>query len=1324
MVLIVSDDNTDEWAAVWDGSNWGHTVVLDTVTTGNRTEIAVAFESQSGHAMVIYDGINNYNDLNYQTWNGTVWSGPQVLTLPYNGLAETDARFTTIAADPTSDRIAIGVVTTGTENQVVFAIWDGAAWGNKLMATNSLYTGTSPVAAVGFESQSGELLVTYGELATTPRYQTWSSGSGWSGELNMPDIGAYATVMMLASDPLTDAQMLAVQDTDSDLHYILWDGDVWGADNELSTNTGETNLLRPFTFVFDAAPPPANQAPILDNSPILNLDPVSEDPGAPVGAVGTLVSSLVDLAGGGGLDNVTDADPGALTGIAVTQAATGLGTWYYSIDDGNNWYLLTGASNSNALLLTPASRLYFEPNPDFNGLAINALQFRAWDQTSGTNGSFADTTVHGGSSAYSSVVEFVSAPVTAANDAPVLDNSGTMTLTTINEDQTSNGGNTVASIIASAGGNRITDVDSGAVEGIAITSLVSGNGTWEYSTNGGGSWTAIGAVSDLSALLLRDTDLVRFVPDANNGTTASFDFRAWDQTSGAVGTKVDVSTSGGITAFSSVTETAGITVTSVNDAPVLDPNGTTSLTTITEDETNNGGDTIAAIIASAGGDRITDVDSGALEGIAIYNLVSSNGTWQYNTGSGWTDVGAVSVSSSLLLRATDSLRFVPDGQNSDTAFVTYAAWDQTTGTAGTKVDTSVYGGTTAFSDQVETSAISVTAVNDAPVLADTALGLTIAENSGAPSGAVGALISAFTGGITDVDNGAVKGIAIVASDETNGTWYYSTNSGTNWTAVGVVNTGSSLLLGDNGNTRLYFAPNTSYNGTSASALTIRAWDQTGGGTAGTRVSTASTGGTTPFSSATDVVDVTVTPVNDAPTLDNSGTMTLTTITEDQTTSSGNTVASIIASAGGDRITDVDSGAVEGIAITTLVSGTGTWQYSTNGGGSWTAIGVVSNSSALLLRDTDLVRFVPNGQNGTTASFDFRAWDQTSGTFGTKVDVSTNGGTTAFSTATETASITVTDVNDEQVLSTNTGMTVLEGSVGNVITTAMLETTDVDNTAAQLVYTVNSVPTNGVLRRNGINLSVSSTFTQADIDAGIITYSHNDTETTSDSFSFTVDDGAGTNSSGTFNITITLVNDNSITAISDNDAAADFVLENVTAGTTVGVTAFASDADTTDTVSYTLDDDAGGLFAIDGVTGVVTVAGTIDREAAASYNITVRATSTDTTTSTRVFAIAIGDVDEFDVGPVTDSDGTANAVDENAANGTTVGVTALASDADATNNTITYTLDDNAGGRFAIDGSTGVVTVADGTLLNRELAASHNITVRATSVATAVSIRPS
>src|SRR5690606_37322705 len=110
----------------------------------------------------------------------------------------------------------------------------------------------------------------------------------------------------------------------------------------------------------------------------------------------------------------------------------------------------------------------------------------------------------------------------------------------------------------------------------------------------------------------------------------------------------------------------------------------------------------------------------------------------------------------------------------------------------------------------------------------------------------------------------------------------------------------------------------------------------------------------------------------------------------------------------------------------------------------------------------------------------------------------------------------------------------------------------------------------------------------------------------------------TSSDGSFNtqdftINVTDVNESGVSAIGDSDVAANFVLENVSVGTVVGVTAFASDADGTDTVSYSLDGDAGGLFAIDSTTGVVTVNGAIDREAASSYNITVRAISSDTTT---------------------------------------------------------------------------------------------------------------
>ena len=149
-------------------------------------------------------------------------------------------------------------------------------------------------------------------------------------------------------------------------------------------------------------------------------------------------------------------------------------------------------------------------------------------------------------------------------------------------------------------------------------------------------------------------------------------------------------------------------------------------------------------------------------------------------------------------------------------------------------------------------------------------------------------------------------------------------------------------------------------------------------------------------------------------------------------------------------------------------------------------------------------------------------------------------------------------------------------------------------------------------------------------------------------------------------------------------------ENAVIGTVVGVTAVASDADATNnTITYSLQDDDGGRFTIDANTGVVTVAGAIDREAdGPTRNITVRATSSDGSFTDQGFTININDLDEFDVGAVTDVNATANAVDENAVVGTVVGVTASASDADATNNTITYSLQDDDGGRFTIDSQHG------------------------------------
>ncbi len=285
---------------------------------------------------------------------------------------------------------------------------------------------------------------------------------------------------------------------------------------------------------------------------------------------------------------------------------------------------------------------------------------------------------------------------TSINDAPVLVPSGVRTLTGTNEDTTSPA-TTVANII----GTTVTDVDNAAVRGIAITGTT-GNGTWQFATNG--VFNLVGAVSGSSALLLRSTDSLRYLPDLQNGENATITYRAWDQTSGTFGTKVNIGGTGGATAFSSATDAATLTVTSVNDAPVLTPSGARTLTAINEDPIANPGNSVASVV----GGTITDVDNGAQQGIAVFGVDNTLGSWQFSTNGGttFTNFGTPSANAARLLRSQDVVRFVPTANFFGTATLQYRAWDQTSGAFGNTVAISTTGGASAFSTASDTATIT------------------------------------------------------------------------------------------------------------------------------------------------------------------------------------------------------------------------------------------------------------------------------------------------------------------------------------------------------------------------------------------------------------------------------------------------------------------------------------------------------------------------------------------------------------------------------------------------------------------------------------------
>ena len=82
------------------------------------------------------------------------------------------------------------------------------------------------------------------------------------------------------------------------------------------------------------------------------------------------------------------------------------------------------------------------------------------------------------------------------------------------------------------------------------------------------------------------------------------------------------------------------------------------------------------------------------------------------------------------------------------------------------------------------------------------------------------------------------------------------------------------------------------------------------------------------------------------------------------------------------------------------------------------------------------------------------------------------------------------------------LTVKEGQTKE-ITSFELKAEDPDNAPDTLVFSITQIPVNGFVMKRG---KPTMTFTQEDIDNNFISYQHDGTDTTHDSFSFTISDG--------------------------------------------------------------------------------------------------------------------------------------------------------------------------------------------------------------------------
>jgi len=259
--------------------------------------------------------------------------------------------------------------------------------------------------------------------------------------------------------------------------------------------------------------------------------------------------------------------------------------------------------------------------------------------------------------------------------------------------------------------------------------------------------------------------------------------------------------------------------------------------------------------------------------------------------------------------------------------------------------------------------------------------------------------------------------------------------------------------------------------------------------------------------------------------------------------------------------DADHDPLAAVQITALASH-GSLQYDGTGSGDWgrvTLDQVISASDIAAGR----LRFVPgHDENGVPyATLGFRVGDGTD-----------------FSVSAYTLKVNVAAVNDAPVAHDDSA-TVNEG-VGNTVTMNVLgNDSDVDSPLSPASITGFSQAAHGAAIYNG---------------DGTFSYSHDGSETTSDSFTYTITDNHGAKSTATVHITVNPVNDAPVIVSSGGGTFANIaVAENTTAVTDVDAT----DADG-GALSYSILPTAGtdfGSFTIDPTTGVLSFVAAPDFE---------------------------------------------------------------------------------------------------------------------------------
>ncbi len=231
-------------------------------------------------------------------------------------------------------------------------------------------------------------------------------------------------------------------------------------------------------------------------------------------------------------------------------------------------------------------------------------------------------------------------------------------------------------------------------------------------------------------------------------------------------------------------------------------------------------------------------------------------------------------------------------------------------------------------------------------------------------------------------------------------------------------------------------------------------------------------------------------------------------------------------------------------------------------------------------------------------------------------------------------------------------------------------------------------------------------------------------------SFTVIVTASDRNGGSDSITVTInvvaETANNAPVFTDGTSTTRIVAENTAANTNIGAAIAATDADTGDTLTYTLGGTDVASFSIVSTSGQLQTKAALDYETKTTYTVTISVSDGNGGTDSITVTINVTDVNENSAPAFTEGTTTTRTVAENIDADTTVTAAATAADTktttsaasvnigsavsatDADNDTLTYTLSGRDAAAFTIDSTTGQLKAK--AALDYETKSTYTVTV--------------